>query len=161
MSAHLAEVTNEYAYAGMEDTLAIRAHIKVEAQMREMGAEPNRIQIQRTSLKETTRIRDAIKTHGGAIVDNSQTWWEDVPPAGIDAPRFEHDGCEGCAFVARYCEADIWACPQAGMPTIIFRFSDEPADYASGIHLLDELPERLRQCAESALDDSDADSKRV
>jgi hypothetical protein len=53
-------------------------------------------------------------------------------------PRFAHD-CPHCSFVGRTRfrgrDGDVYVCPQAGLPTVVFRFGDEGEEYESGIHL--------------------------
>ena len=74
--------------------------------------------------------------------------------------RYKHD-CPNCVYLGQYGNADLYACgpdlyacgPDAEesyedccekvLDTVIARYSDDPADYASGIHdtLLDNLSE--------------------
>jgi hypothetical protein len=68
-----------------------------------------------------------------------------------DAPQYEHDGCDHCQFVGRWDERDVWACPQAGMPTVIVRRSADPPDYESGRRLLHTLPPALFDAAIAAV----------
>jgi hypothetical protein len=50
--------------------------------------------------------------------------------------HFKHD-CEHCHFLGNVLaggkEVDLYFCNQAGMPTVIARYSDEGSDYASGM----------------------------
>ena len=65
--------------------------------------------------------------------------------------RYEHD-CNQCVYLGQYGNADLYACgPDAEesdedccekvLDTVLARYSDDPADYASGIHdtVLDNL----------------------
>lgn len=51
-------------------------------------------------------------------------------------PAYRHD-CDACAFLGRYShegrEADLYRCDRGPGLTYIARFSDEPADYTSGL----------------------------
>ena len=45
--------------------------------------------------------------------------------------RYKHD-CKACTYLGQLREFDIYACPQAGNPTIVARFSSKGPDYFSG-----------------------------
>lgn len=51
--------------------------------------------------------------------------------------RYEHD-CQFCRFLGYHEHADLYYCPGGtwmGIPTVLARWSDEPADYWSGLIL--------------------------
>jgi hypothetical protein len=62
---------------------------------------------------------------------------------------FNHD-CDKCTPLGQYNDHDLYHCEQGGMPTIIARFSDEPADYKSGLVFKDVDPE-LQEAARRAI----------
>lgn len=45
-------------------------------------------------------------------------------------PRYRHD-CAACTFLGAHDDADLYHCPQHGLPTLIARHSSEPSDYTS------------------------------
>jgi hypothetical protein len=54
-------------------------------------------------------------------------------------PFYKHD-CEECTFLGTVqskakTPIDLYFCPQAGLPTVIARFSDEDSDNVSGMPL--------------------------
>jgi hypothetical protein len=49
-------------------------------------------------------------------------------------PKFKHD-CERCTFLGNFKGFDLYFCPQTpNLPTVLARFSNEGADYVSGIY---------------------------
>ena len=46
--------------------------------------------------------------------------------------KFEHD-CDTCIHLGGDDEYDFYFCEQAGLPTVIARYNDNPADYLSGM----------------------------
>ena len=63
----------------------------------------------------------------------------------MDPPQYIHN-CDSCKYLGRYefkCEyecgcdpgkdADLYYCPQGGLPTVIARYSDYGPDYVSGL----------------------------
>lgn len=65
----------------------------------------------------------------------------------METPNFKHD-CEKCVFLGKHLfrdnftvgvdpdivrVCDLYVCPQEGSPTVIVRFSDDGADYKSGL----------------------------
>lgn len=62
-------------------------------------------------------------------------------------PRFEHD-CPNCTYLGEVDEADAYACPQCGIPTIVLRTGNDGPEYLSGEHLFGRLPEDLQHKAE-------------
>jgi hypothetical protein len=68
-----------------------------------------------------------------------------------DQPRYAHD-CERCSFLGQMDEHDVYYCPQDGtLPTIVFRWADEPAEYRSAFDLFDVLPPALQAKARECL----------
>lgn len=68
--------------------------------------------------------------------------------------RFRHD-CHACVFLGNLDGRDVYACPQAGFPTIVARYGNDGPEYASGAHLVDELltgPTRARALGARALE---------
>ncbi len=51
-------------------------------------------------------------------------------------PQYKHD-CKSCVFLGNLLAggkaADLYFCPQHGMPTVIARYSNELGDYSSGL----------------------------
>lgn len=50
--------------------------------------------------------------------------------ANCEPARFKHD-CDNCDYLGRFKEYDLYFCDNE--PTVIGRFSDEGADYTSGM----------------------------
>lgn len=48
-------------------------------------------------------------------------------------PRFEHD-CDGCVFLGRFGEKDVWLCAREGQQdySLLLRYGNEPWEYSSG-----------------------------
>lgn len=61
--------------------------------------------------------------------------------ARIDGPRFVHD-CDRCLYLGTWCGADLYVCTDSDeskvIDTVIARFSDDPPDYASSVHIARE-----------------------
>lgn len=59
-------------------------------------------------------------------------------------PMFEHDS-KCCVFLAHFSNSkfgpcDLYYCDQGGLgKTLIARFSDEPSDYSSGLHMYSDF----------------------
>lgn len=45
-------------------------------------------------------------------------------------PRYQHD-CSACTFLGQHGDADLYHCPQHGLPTLVARLSSSPPDYTS------------------------------
>lgn len=68
-------------------------------------------------------------------------WLRRKPRRAMTDPVFDHD-CDGCTYLGFTFHpskgvADLYWCPQGGIPTVIARFSDDGGDYHSGLSAAD------------------------
>lgn len=49
--------------------------------------------------------------------------------------RYKHD-CKLCKPLGTFAEYDLYYCEQAGIPTVIARFSDDESEYFSGLQTM-------------------------
>lgn len=77
-------------------------------------------------------------------------------PAPIsESARYTHE-CDRCTFLGRDGEHDVYVCPQVGWPTVILRFASDGPDYHSGAHLVDRLPDGMRERASDLMQEMKA-----
>ncbi len=57
----------------------------------------------------------------------------------MSGPKYRHD-CQICTFLGHHDDSDLYYCPQGNIPTLVARYSSEPADYASGIAFVGIIP---------------------
>lgn len=70
-----------------------------------------------------------------------------------EGPLYEHD-CEICTFLGSTQNADLYFCPQGGIPTVLARYSSAGPDYISGMVFVKNnrlLAEALRRAADAGL----------
>lgn len=56
-------------------------------------------------------------------------------------------------WLGRHRQHDVYTCRQGGWPTVILRHGDDGQEYHSGAHLIDDLPEPMRQRAATLMEE--------